>query len=110
MPSKHGKDGESSEKTLTSSTTKRVCRDETTTTQDASVMTPTASTAVASSTSHVDSPHAPNAEDDHASMVDSNESFPCHQQWMIKKVSVCARDGSVDPITDAQNRSCRQLL
>ena len=109
LPKRGGDDGPPA-KTLTSSTTKRVRRDETTTTQDASVMTPTASTAVASPTSHVDSPHASNAEDDHASMVDSNESFPCHQQWMIKKVSVCARDGSVDPITDAQNRSCRQLL
>ena len=85
-------------------------REEKTKTQDASVTTPTASTVGTSSAGYGDSPHASNAEDDHASMVDSNESFPCHQQWMIKKVSVCARDGSVDPITDAQNRSCRQLL
>ena len=49
-------------------------RDETTTTQDASVMTPTASTAVTSSTSHGDSSHESNAEYDPALMVDYNES------------------------------------
>ena len=76
MPSKRGKDGELPEKTLTSSTTKRVHRDETNTTQDASVMTPPASTAVASSTVHGDSPHASNAEDEPALMVDYNESTP----------------------------------
>ena len=64
MLSNRGKDGESLEKTLTSSTTKRGRCDETTTTQDASVMTSTGSTAVASSTSHGDSPHVTNAEDD----------------------------------------------
>ena len=54
-----------------------VCiNDETTTTQDAIVMTPTDSTAVALSTDHGDSPHEYNAENDPALMVDYNESTP----------------------------------
>ena len=63
MPSNCGKDGESPVKTLASSTTKRVRRDEMTTTQEDIVMTLTAGTAVASSTGHGDSPHASDAED-----------------------------------------------
>ena len=76
MPSIRGKDGKSPEKTLTSSTTKRVRCDETTTKQDAIVMTPTDSTAVAPSTYHGDSPHEYNAENEPALMVDYNESTP----------------------------------
>ena len=103
MSSKRGKDGESPAKTLTSSTTKRVRRDETTATQDASVMTPTASTAVASSTSHGDSPHATNADDKPELIVDYNESTPSSSP-MDDEDSECIwhGGGSVDPITDAQ--------
>ena len=49
---------------------------ETMTTQDASVMTPTASTAVTSSTGHGDSSHASNAEADPALMLYHNDSTP----------------------------------
>ena len=47
MPSKRGKDGEQPEKMLISSVNKRVRRDGSTMTQNASVIKPTASTAVA---------------------------------------------------------------
>ena len=59
-----GKDCESPAKTTTSSTTTRLRRDETTTTQDVSIMTPTASTVVVSSTVHAGSSHTSNAEGD----------------------------------------------
>ena len=74
MPSKRRKDGKSPVKTLTSSTTKRVLRDKTTTTQNTSVMTPTASIAVASSIDHDGLPYASNTEDRPKLIVDYCES------------------------------------
>ena len=63
-------------------------RDKATTTQDANVMTPTASTVVVSSTGRGDSPHASNAEMDPALMVDYNESTPLPSPMDDETVSV----------------------
>ena len=63
MPPKSGKDGDAPAKTPTSSATKLVRRDITTTTQDPSITTPTTSIEVALSTGHAGSPHASNADD-----------------------------------------------
>ena len=76
MPPKRGKNGGSPAKTPTSSSTKRVLRDETTVTQDAYVKTPAASTEVASSTDHDGSPHTSGVKDEPELMVDYNESTP----------------------------------
>ena len=103
IPSKCGKDGESPEKTLISSTTKRVRSDETTTTKDASVMTLNASTAVASLTSHGASPHATDAENEPELMLDYNYSTPFPSPMDDEDSErMWHGDGSVDPITNAQ--------
>ena len=90
---------------------KRVHRDETTTTQDASFMTPTASTAIASSTGHGDSPHASNAEDDRAVIVDYNDStpLPSPNGWWRQWAHV-ARILIGWSHHRCTNRSCTQLL
>ena len=76
--------------------------DETTTTQDASVMTPSSSTAVASSTGYGSSPHASIAEAKPELMVDYNESTllpsPLYDEHIVR---MWHRGGSVNFINDA---------
>ena len=110
MPYKCGKDGESTAKTPSSSVTKRVRRDETTTTHDASVTTSTAITEFAPQTDHGGSPHESNAEDDPALMVEYNESTPLPSS-MDGEDSERMRRGDVplDPITDAQTASVKKV-
>ena len=103
MPSERGKDYETPAKSLTSSTTKRVHRDEMTTTQDASVTTLNASTEIASTTSHGDSPHSFNAQYEPILMLDYNESSllpsPMDDEDSER---MWHGDGLVDPIIDAK--------